>query len=113
MRFELAGIRIAITSAWRVAAWAAVLVAGRHLLHPAPAITTHAWQWLQDSESIRRELPAILQIVAKATPASYAVSLMRGAWRGDEWIAHDADFAGLAVIFAVCTLVAVRLFRWE
>ena len=59
------------------------------------------------------ELPAILQIVAKATPASYAVSLMRGAWRGDEWIAHGADFAGLAVIFAVCTLVAVRLFRWE
>lgn len=63
VRFELAGIRIAITSAWRVAAWAAVLVAGRHLLHPAPAITTHAWQWLQDSESIRRELPAILQLL--------------------------------------------------
>jgi hypothetical protein len=63
MRFELAGIRIAITSAWRVAAWAAVLVVGRHVIHPAPPLTTRAWQWLQGARGIKRELPVVLQLL--------------------------------------------------
>lgn len=59
------------------------------------------------------ELPGLLQVAARLTPASYAVSLMRGAWHGDSWLDHGADFAGLAIIFAVCTMLAVRWFRWE
>jgi ABC-2 type transport system permease protein len=59
------------------------------------------------------DLPGLLQIVARLTPASYGVSLMRGAWYGDSWWDHGADFAGLVVIFVVCTLLAVRWFRWE
>jgi len=59
------------------------------------------------------DLPGLLQVAARLTPASYAVNLMRGAWHGDSWLAHGSDFAGLAVIFAVCTLLAIRLFRWE
>lgn len=59
------------------------------------------------------DLPGLLQVAARLTPASYAVSLMRGAWRGDSWLDHGADLAGLAVIFAVCTMLAVRVFRWE
>ena len=59
------------------------------------------------------DLPGLLQVVARMTPASYAVSLMRGAWYGDSWLDHGADFAGLAIIFAVCTTLAIRWFRWE
>ena len=63
VRFELAGIRIAITSALRVAAWAAVLVIGRHVVHPAPPLTARAWQWLRGGGEVRRELPAMLQLL--------------------------------------------------
>ena len=59
------------------------------------------------------EMSAPLRLLARLTPATYAVSLMRGAWHGDPWAAHLGDFAGLAVIFAVCTLLAARWFRWE
>ena len=59
------------------------------------------------------QMPALLQLVARMTPASYAVSLMRGAWRGDSWLTHTGDLLGLAIIAAVCTAVAVKVFRWE
>jgi len=59
------------------------------------------------------EMTGVLQLVARLTPASYAVSLMRGAWNGDSWLQHGIDLAGLAIILAVCTAVAVRWFRWE
>lgn len=62
VRFELAGIRVAISSALRVAAWAAVLVVGRHVMFPSPALTTRAWQWLQ-GDTVRRELPATLRLL--------------------------------------------------
>ena len=58
-------------------------------------------------------MPAILEFTARLTPASYAVSLMRGAWHGDPWVQHAGDLAGLAIVFAVCTALAVRWFRWE
>ena len=54
-----------------------------------------------------------IQLLARLTPVSYAVSLMRGAWHGDSWLAHWGDLAGLAAVFAVCTLLSARWFRWE
>ena len=54
-----------------------------------------------------------IQVLARLTPVSYAVSLMRGAWHGDGWLAHWGDLAGLAAVFALCTLLAARWFRWE
>ena len=59
------------------------------------------------------EMPGILQVVAHLTPATYAVNLMRGAWHGDSFLAHGTDFLGLGLIFAACTLLAVRVFKWE
>jgi ABC-2 type transport system permease protein len=38
---------------------------------------------------------------------------MRGAWYGNAWTAHVGDLAGLAIFFAVCTLLSARWFRWE
>ena len=63
VRFDIAGIRIAITSALRVAIWAAVLIVGRHAVHPAPPITTRAWQWLRGGGGMSRELPVMLQLL--------------------------------------------------
>jgi ABC-2 type transport system permease protein len=59
------------------------------------------------------DMPAALRMLARLTPASYAVSLMRGAWHGDPWVQHWPDLVGLSVIFAVCTALSVRVFRWE
>ena len=59
------------------------------------------------------ELPGILQFAAHLTPATYAVNLMRGAWQGHSIFQHGMDLLALGLIFAGCTLVAVRVFRWE
>ena len=59
------------------------------------------------------KMPALLQLIARLTPASYAVSLMRGAWNGDAWLSHAGDFAGLAAFAVVCTMLSIRWFRWE
>jgi ABC-2 type transport system permease protein len=59
------------------------------------------------------QMTGVMRLVAHLTPASYAVSLMRGAWYGDSWLQHGGDFAGLAIIFSICTALAVRVFRWE
>ena len=58
-------------------------------------------------------LPPILQMVARALPFTYAVSLLRGIWHGEGWFAHVDAVAVLALLFVVCTAVSARVFRWE
>jgi len=58
-------------------------------------------------------LPPALRIVARAMPLTYAVSLMRGVIGGDPWSAHLVDVLALAIVFAVCTALSARVFRWE
>jgi ABC-2 type transport system permease protein len=58
-------------------------------------------------------LPPMLQTVARVLPLTYAVSLLRGIWRREGWIAHSGDVAALALVFLICTAVAAKAFRWE
>ena len=58
-------------------------------------------------------LPRTLQLVARALPLTYAVSLLRGIWHGDGWSAHLGDVAVLTLMFAVFIAVSTRVFRWE
>jgi ABC-2 type transport system permease protein len=58
-------------------------------------------------------LPPILQAVARVMPVTYAVSLLRGIWRGEGWSAHAGDVAALTVMFLVLTAVSAKVFRWE
>jgi ABC-2 type transport system permease protein len=58
-------------------------------------------------------LPPTLQTVASALPFTYAVSLLRGIWRGEGWSVHVGDVAVLTVMFLVCTAVSAKVFRWE
>jgi ABC-2 type transport system permease protein len=58
-------------------------------------------------------LPSYLQVVARVLPFTYAVSLLRGIWTGAAWSAHVLDLGALAVVFAVCTAISSRVFRWE
>jgi ABC-2 type transport system permease protein len=44
---------------------------------------------------------------------TYAVSLLRGIWRGEGWTAHAGDVAGLALVFLICTAISAKAFRWE
>ncbi len=46
-------------------------------------------------------------------PLSYAVSLLQGIWTGDPWSAHMGDVTALVIVFAVCTALSAKLFRWE
>lgn len=58
-------------------------------------------------------LSPTLQIVARALPLTYAVSLLRGIWRGEGWLAHLGDVAVLVMVFLVCTALSSKVFRWE
>ena len=58
-------------------------------------------------------LPPMLQTVARALPLTYAVSLLRGIWNNEGWLAHAGDVAVLTLVFAACTALSARVFRWE
>jgi ABC-2 type transport system permease protein len=58
-------------------------------------------------------LPPMLRAVARVLPLTYAVSLLQGIWKGDQWSAHAGDVAALALIFLVCTALSAKMFRWE
>ena len=60
-----------------------------------------------------QSLPPALQIVARVTPLTYAVSLLQGIWKGDAWSAHMRDVAALVLVFAICTALSAKVFRWE
>jgi ABC-2 type transport system permease protein len=58
-------------------------------------------------------LPGPLELIARALPLTYAVSLLDGIWRGEPWLAHLGDVAALVLLFAVFTALSSRVFRWE
>ncbi len=58
-------------------------------------------------------MPQTLQLVAKVSPLTYAVSLLDGIWKGESWLAHGTDVAALALTFVICTAISARVFRWE
>jgi len=58
-------------------------------------------------------LPPALQAVSRVLPLTYAVSLLQGIWQGDPWSAHVGDVAALAAVFATCTALSAKVFRWE
>jgi ABC-2 type transport system permease protein len=58
-------------------------------------------------------LPPVLRGVARVVPLTYAVSLLEGIWKGEEWSAHVGDVAALIFVFVVCTVLSTKVFRWE
>ena len=58
-------------------------------------------------------LPTGLRAATRANPLTYAVSLLQGIWQGDAWSAHLGDVAALVVVFAICTALSARVFKWE
>jgi ABC-2 type transport system permease protein len=58
-------------------------------------------------------MPPTLHAISSVLPLTYAVSLLRGVWRGDAWMAHLGDIGVLALVFVICTAIASRIFRWE
>jgi len=58
-------------------------------------------------------MPAALRAAARLMPLTYAVSLLRGIWQGESWLAHAGDLAALALVFAVSVAVSSKVFRWE
>ncbi len=58
-------------------------------------------------------LPPAMRAVARLLPFSATVSLLEGILRGDAWSAHVGDVAALALVFAVCTALSAKVFRWE
>jgi ABC-2 type transport system permease protein len=58
-------------------------------------------------------LPPALHNAARLLPLTYAVSLLQGIWKGEAWSAHIGDVAALVLVFAICTALSAKVFRWE
>ncbi len=58
-------------------------------------------------------LPPALRMAARGLPLTYSVSLLKGIWSGEAWSAHAGDVAALALVFAACTTLSAKVFRWE
>jgi ABC-2 type transport system permease protein len=58
-------------------------------------------------------LPPTLHLLARLLPLTYAVSLLQGIWKGEAWSAHMGDVAALVLVFAICTALSAKVFRWE
>jgi ABC-2 type transport system permease protein len=58
-------------------------------------------------------LPTGLRAVAQVLPLTYVVSLLRGIWHGEGWLAHAGDVGILALMFVACVALSTRVFRWE
>lgn len=58
-------------------------------------------------------LSPALRVTARLLPLTYIVSLLKGIWVGEPWSAHAADVAALTGIFALCTVISAKVFRWE
>ena len=58
-------------------------------------------------------LPPALHAAARVLPLTYAVSLLQGIWKGEAWSAHIGDVAALVLVFAICTALSAKVFRWE
>ena len=54
-------------------------------------------------------LPAWL----KHLPLANAVSLLQGIWTGEPWSLHVPEIVALTAVFALCTALSARVFRWE
>jgi ABC-2 type transport system permease protein len=57
--------------------------------------------------------PPMLRAAARFLPLTPAVSLLQGIWKGDAWSAHLWDVAALILVFAICTSLSAKVFRWE
>jgi len=60
-----------------------------------------------------QSMPPALQAVARVLPLTYAVSLLEGIRKGEAWSTHVGDVAALVVVFAICTALSAKVFRWE
>jgi ABC-2 type transport system permease protein len=60
-----------------------------------------------------QSMPPALQVVARVLPLTYAVSLLEGIRKGEAWSAHMGDVAALVIVFAICTALSAKVFRWE
>ena len=58
-------------------------------------------------------LPPGVQLLARILPVGYAVSLMKGVWRGETWASHSGDLAALAFVFFLCVTLSAWVYRWE
>jgi hypothetical protein len=83
VRFDLGRLRISISSALRVAVWAAIVVGARHILYRRPALPTRVWVWIR-RDAVRSDLPFVARVLMTTRLPVLAVGLLAVAAIGIE-----------------------------
>ena len=58
-------------------------------------------------------MPDSIKYLSKAMPITYGVELFQGVWLGEKISNYAGDIVVLLGISIVCTLISVKLFKWE
>jgi ABC-2 type transport system permease protein len=117
MRLPVAGFTIALLiSTWSVLSIGfliASIVPTARFAQPIGAAILYPMIALCGLFAPLQSMPRALQAVARVLPLTYAVSLLEGIRKGEAWSTHLGDVAALAVVFAICTAISAKVFRWE
>lgn len=112
VRFGLALI-IATWSILSVGFIIASIVPTARFAQPVGAIILYPMVALSGLFVPTEAMPPTMHSIASVLPLTYAVSLLRGMWRGDAWSAHFTDIGALVLVFIISMVVSSRIFRWE
>lgn len=58
-------------------------------------------------------MPEGVRNVGKIIPLTHVVTLLQGLWKGEAWSQHTTEGIVLGAMLVVCSVVAVKVFRWE
>ena len=58
-------------------------------------------------------MPEGVRNVGKFIPLTHVVTLLQGLWKGETWNQHTTEGVVLVTMLVVCSVVAVKVFRWE
>lgn len=58
-------------------------------------------------------MPSTIQKIANVLPLTHAVNVLKGAWLNKPFSDYSTSFIVLVAIFIVCSVLSVKLFKWE
>ena len=58
-------------------------------------------------------MPEGVQKFSQFIPLTHVVTFLQGLWRGENWSQHTTEAIILSAMLVVCSLAALKAFRWE
>lgn len=58
-------------------------------------------------------MPDNIKNISKFLPLTHAIEMLKGVWKGEDISNYNNDIVILLVITLICSIISIKLFRWE